>query len=207
LEQQLVNAKNSLNEAEEDLKIFQQKNKAFDVGEQGKASIETIANLQAQLVANEIRLATLSQRMTESNPEIRSTKSTIDQIKYQISEMEGQGGSSAIPSVGSMPSIGQQYGRLLRELKVRAAVVELLTSQYEMAHLAEANYVAGLRIVQQAQVPEKKLRPRRTRIVLLSTYMAFIFSVLGSFFQERVACLPPERKERWRSLGYRLRGR
>jgi uncharacterized protein involved in exopolysaccharide biosynthesis len=106
-----------------------------------------------------------------------------------------------------MPSIGQQYGRLLRELKVRAAVVELLTSQYEMAPLAEANYVAGLRIVQQAQVPEKKLRPRRTRIVLLSTYMAFIFSVLGSFFQERVACLPPERKERWRSLGYRLRGR
>jgi uncharacterized protein involved in exopolysaccharide biosynthesis len=206
LEKRLKEEKAALAQAEEALKVFQSQNKALDVGEQGKASIEGVARLRAELAEQEVRLATYRQSMTEANPEVLTIRSTIEQLRHQVDDLEGGGNgeSSAIPSVGAVPDLGQQYGRLLRNLKIRENVVELLTRQYEIANLGELKDVSGVKVVQKAQVPEQKFKPRRTRIVLLTTYAALFCSVFGAFILERLALLPAEKRERWRRLRIQL---
>jgi capsule polysaccharide export protein KpsE/RkpR len=209
LEDRLAEAQVALAESEEALKVFLTLNKAVDVVEQGKATIEAVGHLYAELGAQQVKLSTMRQSMTERNPEVRSVQGAIENLKRQIAAFEegeeDKGGT--IPAVGAMPTLGQEYVRLAREFKTREAIVELLTRQYEIARLGEVKTLSGIKLVQLAYVPEYKFKPRRTRIVLLATYTAFFVSILFVFVLARIEQLPPDGKERWRRLGRDLLGR
>lgn len=209
LEGRLAEAQVALAESEETLKTFLARNRALDVVEQGKSTLEAIARLYAERGAQEVRLAALRQSMTENNPEVRAVSGSIENLNKQIAALEGVGenGDGAIRAIGAMPALGQEYVRLTREYKIREAIVEMLTRQYEMARFGESKDISGIKLVQSAHVPEKKHKPQRKRIVLLSTYAALIFSVLAVFVLERVGQLPDETRERWRRLGLQLFGR
>jgi tyrosine-protein kinase Etk/Wzc len=203
-EERLAAAKVELAKAEESMKDFQSKNKALDVTEQAKASIEGVALLRAQLAAQEVQLASFRSYLTDSSREVTYLKASISDLKGQIARLEGKDGVSAIPSLGSVPSLGQEYLRLMRNFKIQETLVEILTKQYEMTRLKEANDVSGLQVIQQARVPDKKIRPKRSLIVLGSTFAAFFFSVFLSFVLEFAQRVPEEERARWRRV---LKGR
>jgi len=203
LEDRLSKAKVDLAKAEEALKVFQIKNKTMDVPEQAKASIEGVAQLKAQLAIQEAQLATLRSRFTDTTQEVMDAKATVSNIRGQISRLEGSGGNSAIPSVGSVPALGQEYFRLMREFKIQETLVELLTKQYEMAKLTEAKDVSGVQIIQVAEVPDKKLKPKRSLLVLGATVGTFFFAVFLAFLLEYISRMPEEDRARLRKIrGY-----
>jgi uncharacterized protein involved in exopolysaccharide biosynthesis len=129
-------------------------------------------------------------------------KASIADLKGQIARLEGKGGggASAIPSVGSIPSLGQEYLRLMRDFKIQETLVEILTKQFEMTRLKEANDVSGLQVIQQARVPDKKIRPKRSLIVLGSTFAAFFSAVFLSFVLEFMQRMPEVERARWRRM-------
>ncbi|BCG47778.1 Tyrosine-protein kinase [Citrifermentans bremense] len=177
LEGQLALAKVKLAKAEELMKNFQAKNKTFSVPDQAKASIEGIAILRAQLASQEIQLGALQRQFTDSSQEVKGAKASISNIKAQIAMLEGKGGTSALPSVGSVPLLGEEYARLFRDLKIQETLVELITKQYEMAKLSEAKDVSSFQVIQRASVPEIKSSPERAKIVLVSSLIAFFTSI------------------------------
>lgn len=177
LEERLAKAKADLARAEENLKTFQSRSKALDVTEQAKAAIGGIAQLQAQLVVQETQLAALRSRFTDTSQEVLDIKASIANLKRQIAQMEGKGSGSSIIPTGSVPQIGQEYVRLMREFKIQETLVELLTKQYELAKLTEAKNVSSIQVVQKPHVSDKKVKPKRTRIVILTTFLSFAFSV------------------------------
>lgn len=201
LEKRLSEAKTDLSKAEEDLKAFQAQNKVISVTDQAQATIGGIAQLKAQLAMQEVQLATLQSQFTDSSQEVKAVKATIANLRGQISSMEGKGGaSSSIPSVGSMPQLGQDYVRLMREFKVQEAIFEMLTKQYEISQLNKAKDVAPFQVLQQAKVPEKKSKPVRSTIVLLSglaTAFVLILVVIIHEFSQRMG---GEDRERWRRI-------
>ncbi|MGK2907972.1 MAG: GumC family protein [Desulfuromonadales bacterium] len=209
-ETRLAEAQTDLAKSEEALKAFLARNQAIDVVEQGKATIEAAGRLYAELGEMEVRLAILRQSMTESNSEVRAVKGAIENLKKQIADLErGTDGADggAIPAVGAIPALGQEYVSLTREFKTREAVVEMLTRQYEIARLGESKTLSGIKLVQSAHVPEKKFKPKRALIVFFSSYVAFVVSVLLAFVLERIEQLPVEKRERWRRLSRQLFGR
>jgi uncharacterized protein involved in exopolysaccharide biosynthesis len=199
-EERLAAAKVELAKAEDALKAFQSKNKALDVTQQAKASIEGVALLRAQLAAQEVQLASFRSYLTDSSREVTFLKASITDLKGQIARLEGKEGVSAIPSVGSVPSLGQEYLRLMREFKIQETLVEILTKQFEMTRLKEANDVSGLQIIQHARVPDKKIRPKRSLIVIGSTFAAFFSAVFLSFALEYAQRMPEEEMARWRRM-------
>jgi len=86
----------------------------------------------------------------------------------------------------------------MREFKIQEALVEILTKQSEIKKLNEANDVSGLQVIQQARVPDKKIRPKRSLIVLGSTFAALFSAVFLSFVLEYVERLPEGERARWR---------
>lgn len=177
LEKRLSEAKTDLFKAEEALKAFQSKNKVISVTDQAQATIGGIAQIKAQLAMQEVQLATLQRQFTDSSQEVKTVKATIANLRGQISSLEGKGGaSSSIPSVGSMPQLGQDYVRLMREFKVQEAIFEMLTKQYEVSQLNELKDVPSFQVLQKAKVPEVKSGPARAIIAA----KALLIALLGS---------------------------
>lgn len=191
LEKRLSSAKAELLKAEENLKSFQAKNKTVSVTAQAEATIKGVAELRAQLAAQEVQLATARRQFTDASQEVKNLASSVASLRAQIASLEGTGGASAIPSVGSAATIGQQYVRLMREFKIQESLVELLTKQYEMAKLSEAKDISPFQVIQTAKVPERKTGPLRLKILVLAVVTSLIFSVIASFVVEYLGKLIP----------------
>jgi tyrosine-protein kinase Etk/Wzc len=175
LASRLVDARTDMVKAEDALKGFQSENKALDVSQQTKASIESIAQFYAQLASMEVRLANLRRQFADSSQEVKANKTAIENLKHQIAKLEGSGGNGSIPTVGAVPELGQKYVRLMREFKIQDAVLEMLTRQFEIASLNEAQDVPPIQVIQIARVPEIRSKPVRRDIVMKNGIAVFFF--------------------------------
>jgi uncharacterized protein involved in exopolysaccharide biosynthesis len=200
LEERLATAKADAVRAGDELKNFQAKNKMLNVTEQTKASIEGVAQLRAQLAVQEVQLAGMMRQFTESSQEVKRARVAVSNLRGQISILEGGGGTSSIPSVGSVPQLGQDYLRLMRDAKIQETMVELLTKQYEMARLSESKDLSPFQVLQKAKVPERKSKPARSKLVLSSALFSFFGSLLLAFIMEKINNMPPVEKTQWKYL-------
>ena len=207
LEKRIAETRADLNRAAESLKDFQSKNKTISVTEQTKATIEGVALLRGQLAIKEVELAAQQSRFTDASQEVKTTRSAISSLRAQIGTLEGQGaGSSSIPNIGSVPQLGQDYIRLMREFKIQEAVLEMLSKQYETAKISEAKDVTPFQVLQKARVPERKSKPKRSMIVILATVTVFFMSVFASFILEAYQKMPEADKLRLKAMVSRRPG-
>ena len=193
LEQRLIVVRQELKNAEDDLKAFQEKFKTFRVDTQATVAIEGIARLKAEIVSQEVQLATLSNSRTGENSDVKALQAGISKLKSQLGAMSGSGGpDNVIPTAGNVPSLSVEYFRKVRELKIQEAVFEQLSKQYEVAKINESKDSSTLQVLDEAVPPLKKSKPKRSLIVLLSTVMAFFGSIVIIFVQEHLSKLSPE---------------
>jgi uncharacterized protein involved in exopolysaccharide biosynthesis len=182
--------------AEEDLKSFAQRNKIVQVDSQAKVSIEGIARLKADLAGKEVQLSVLRSNQTEQSPEVRALESATRRLKEELSHLSGANGfGEGIPSVGSMPAVALEYTRKMRELKTQEAIFEQLKKQSEMAKLAEAKDSSSLQVLDDAVVPIKKTKPKRSFMVILMTAGALFIGVFAAFLLEYLERLPDADRE------------
>ena len=200
LEERLVKAKVDLAAAENTLKSFQTKNKAMAVTDQAKATLEGVARLRAELVAQEVQLAVLKRQFTEESQDVKRASATIANLRSQIARMEGSASEGSMPGVGAMPQLGQEYMRLMREFKIQESLVELLTKQYEMTKLNEAKDVVPFQVFQTARVPELKSKPKRSIMVILATVTSGFLMIFLAFIREYVSKMNDEDRKRWQEM-------
>ena len=182
LEERLKAVNQDLETAEKDFSQFASKNAAIDVKEQGKAMVEAAATLQGQLIAAESELEGLRQIYTDNNVRVRSVRARIDELKHQLDKLGGKGESmteisgqpndSLYPSIRKLPLLGVTYADLYRRTRVQEAVFETLTKEYELAKVQEAKEIPTVKVLDSANIPEKKSYPPRSLIIFLGTAMA-----------------------------------
>lgn len=200
LAERLAKANADLSRAEENLKAFQAKHKAVSVTAQAEATIKGVAELRAQLAAQEVQLATYRRQFTDSSQEVKNLVISVGNLRSQIAKLEGEGGGSALPSVGTLPSIGQEYVKLVRELKIQESLVELLTKQHEMAKFSEAKEVMPVQVIQHAKAPERKSGPARTKLVLFTAFFVLCGSIFGALILEKSSSAPKGDSTAWKDF-------
>ncbi|MDD5433883.1 MAG: GNVR domain-containing protein, partial [Nitrospira sp.] len=128
---------------------------------------------------------------TPNNPTAEILKTEVDELKKRLQELEegnnipGKALSKNIfIPTNEIPGLSLQYVRLLRDAKVQQTLFELLTQQYEMARIQEAKDTPTVQVLDMAQVPEVRSRPKRTQIVLFNTVTAAFFAMFAAFFME-----------------------
>ena len=70
--------------------------------------------------------------------------------------------------------IGVKYLDLYRRSKIDESVYELLSKELELAKMEEARNVPSVQILDQADVPQKKVSPHRGLIMLFGTCFSFL---------------------------------
>jgi len=201
LEKRLDVVKADLKKAEDALKGFQQKNRAFKVDDQATATIEGAAKLKAEIVSKEVQLASLRSFQTNENPEVKAVEAALAKLRGQLGAIIGGGRSNDLMlSAGSMPSLGLEYVRLMREVKTQEAIFEQLTKQYEVAKLGEAKDSSSIQVLDEAVVPQQKSKPKRSLIVILSTVTAFFLGIFIVFIQEYTRKMSDDDRNRWNEI-------
>ncbi len=197
LEKRLELVRGDLIKAEEKLKSFAQQNKTIQIDSQAKASIEGIAKLKAELVTKEVQLESIRTFQTDESSEVKALVSGIAKIRREIgSHASASGSGEGIPGLGSVPGLGLQYARLMRDLKIQEAIFEQLTKQFEVAKLAEAKDSTTLQVLDEAVSPLHRSRPKRSLMVILATVSAFFVGVMCAFILEYLEKLPEEDRMR-----------
>lgn len=198
LEDRLQEVRTDLDKAEMELKAFQEKYNLVSIEEQAKVAIEGAAEIKGQIIAAQTELEVLKQFGTEKQIEAVMLKAKIEELTKQLDTIE-QGikpgnnisnpsttkkGSNFYIPFDDLPRLGLQLMRLTREAKIQEKLFELLTAQYEMARIEEAKDVDTIQVLDRAILPEKKVSPKRTRIVISLTLLAFIITTIIALSKE-----------------------
>ncbi len=191
VEKRLLESKQALTKAEEAVRSFQEQNKAVKLDDQSKAIIGAVGALRGELMAREVELQTMLSFATPNHPKVGILQTEVEELKERLRELaEGKKERDNprlkdifIPTA-KIPDLGLRYVRLLREVTIQETLHTLLTQQYEISRIQEAKDSPTVQVLDVAKVPEKKVKPKRTLIVLLSTFTAGFFSIFLVFFME-----------------------
>jgi len=182
IEERLKVVRQELDKASTQLADFSTKTTTLDLKEQGKAMVGAVATLQGELIAYETQLSGLQQIYTPNNVRVRSLQARVNELRHQLEQVRGSGvqpppgtaeGDEEIPSFRRLPALGVTYADLYREVKIREAVFETLTQQYEMAKISEAKEIPTVKVLDPANLPEKKSGPPRLVITVLGVLLSF----------------------------------
>lgn len=207
LEQRLAEVSRDLESAEKEFGQFASKNTAIDIKEQGKAMMGAAAELQGQIIATQSELEGLRQIYTENNVRVKAAEAKLAGLKNELQQLGGadkpgdfnaeENSTSLYPSIRKLPLLGVTYADLYRRTKVDEAVFEALTQQYEMAKVEEAKDTPSVKVLDSAQVPEKRSFPPRLLVVFVCTVLAVaaaaLLTTVSALWQQTDARNPGKR--------------
>jgi uncharacterized protein involved in exopolysaccharide biosynthesis len=186
---QLSQAKQSLARAEDALRATQEKTGLIRPEDQVRPIIEALASLQGQIVAKEVQITALLSFSTERNPEVLRARTELAGMKAQLATMQKNSnfveGDVLVPT-SKVPEAGLEYVRAVRDVAYNEALFQALAKQYELAKVDEGRNAFVIQVVDSAIVLDKKSKPSRTLIVVISTFVAGILALLTALMQEKL---------------------
>jgi capsule polysaccharide export protein KpsE/RkpR len=192
LEERLKVAKRDLDDAGNQLAQFSSKNNTLDMQTEGKAMLDAAGALAGEMIVAQSELEGLRQIYTDNNPRVRALNARVGELRKQLNKLGGTPGDAAkaansspevsngmpYPTIRSLPLLGAKYADYYRRAKIQETVFEMLTEQYELAKVEEAKETPSVKVLDPAQVPEKKSFPPRLLIMFLGTFLVFSMSVV-----------------------------
>lgn len=146
-----------------------------------KAAAEGYARLQAELTAAEVRLQTLRRSLADGAPEVQQQHAVAAALRTKLAQLE-------VPREANADA---DYIGKYREFKYQETLFELFSRQYESARLDESRDGALIQIVDPAQPPERRSKPKRALTALGTTAATFvllaIFVLLRASWRESMA--------------------
>jgi capsule polysaccharide export protein KpsE/RkpR len=190
IEGRLSSVKQELDRASREFSQFASQNATMDITSQGRAALEAAARLQGELIAAQSELQGLEQIYAANNVRVRTQQARVDEFQRQLDKLDGDrsriaagsvagvGGDqpeevagSAFPSIRQIPLLGVRWEELYRQARMEETLYELLNQQYELAKIEEAKEIPTVKVLDAADVPEKKSFPPRAVIALMGTLL------------------------------------
>lgn len=131
------------------------------------ATVNQLAQAQAAVAAQEVKVSVMRGAMTENNQEYRQAARELASLREQLRRVE-----QASPGQGQGEA--GQYVARFREFKYFETLFELFARQYELARADEAKDGALVQVIEPVLVPEYKSKPKRGQMAVLATLLSFV---------------------------------
>ncbi|MBN3217258.1 tyrosine-protein kinase Wzc [Pectobacterium polaris] len=168
LKEQLPNVRLTLDEADNKLNSYRQKNESVDLSLEAKAVLDTMVSVESQLNELTFKEAEISKLYTKEHPAYRALmekRKTLEEEREKINKR-----------VGIMPKTQQEILRLTRDVNVGQEVyMQLLNKQQELS-INKASTVGNVRIIDAAALQLKPVKPKKLIIVLLTLIIGTVIS-------------------------------
>lgn len=186
LERQFEQARDNLTKVEAAARQALEKGGLVQVEGQGRSIVETTARLRGQITFQEVQIGAMRAFAADRNPDLRRAQEELQSMKRELARIEGSGGDRSGKTRENNGSGIDSLG-LLRNLKYHETIYELLAKQFELSKIEEAKDSAVVQVMDKAIEPDRKSKPRRALIVLLSAFVALFVGILCAFVREAVA--------------------
>jgi uncharacterized protein involved in exopolysaccharide biosynthesis len=159
---------------------------------------EAYTALYAEKIGTETELAVAKTTLSINNPTIMQLEKLLDMQTFQLENLMIKldeklqyllsnitpAQIDTIPNIefsvsfNSLPSLGLENGRLIREVELQSTIQEILIPQFEQAKLEETKNIPTLQVIDKPKVAINKSKPKRALIVIGSTLMSFLVSLI-----------------------------
>jgi uncharacterized protein involved in exopolysaccharide biosynthesis len=141
------------------------------------AAVEVVARLKGAITAQEIKMGSMRGYLTESSPELRQALVELSSLRAQLAKAE----KDEPVLTGRLEDT---YIERFRDYKYKETLYELFAKQYELARVDEAREGAVIQVVDVAQVPERKSKPKKALIAVVATLAAGFALLLFVFIRQ-----------------------
>ena len=154
-----------------------------------------VAELQARIAGQEIKLASMRGYLADSAPGFRQAQTELAALRSQLAKSEKT--STATPSGGDA-----DYVARYRDFVYQQTLFELFAKQYEVARIDESREGAVIQVVDAAEPPERKSKPKKALIAALATLGSGLLLLFFVFVRQAVrnADQLPETAEKLKHL-------
>jgi len=155
-----------------------------------ETSLRANAEMRGQIAAKEVQLQAMSRFETNQNPDVQKLTSEMSALRQQLSKLESGSGNTTT----AVNPMQQEASQAYRDIKVQQAMLEVLIKQYEIARVDEAKEGPLVQQVDPATPPERRSKPKRSLIVLVSALGGLFLGVLAAFVRRAIkkAATDPE---------------
>ena len=175
-EKQLVHAKDNLTQSEIALKATGISGGVLKSNP--TSAVAAVAALQAQMTVQEVKLGAMRGYLAETAPDFKQAMNELANLRAQLAKQE-----LGAPS-GDKASVEGDYIAKYREFKYHETLFELFAKQYELAKVDEAREGAVIQVLDPAQPPELKAKPKRALIAIIATIVAGFALLLFVFVRQ-----------------------
>lgn len=157
------------------------------------SAVAAVAALKAQVTAQEVKLGAMRGYLAETAPDFKLAMNELSNLRHQLSKQEEDEPMTAGHS---------DYVAAYREFKYHETLFELFAKQFELAKVDESREGAVIQVLDTAQPPERKAKPKKALIATLATLVAGFVLLLFVFIRQglRSARKDPAAAEKFSQL-------
>ena len=165
---------------------------------------EAYTELYAKKIETETELAVAKTTLSINNPTIMQLEKLLNEQTFQLERLMIKLDEKlqyllsnitptqvdAVPNIefsvsfNSLPSLGLENGRLIREVELQSRIQELLIPQFEQAKLEETKNIPTLQVIDKPKVAINKAKPKRALIVIGATLMSILLSIIFIYIDQ-----------------------
>jgi tyrosine-protein kinase Etk/Wzc len=138
------------------------------------SAVEAVARLKAGISVQEVKLGAMRNYLTESSPDFKQAQSELASLKSQLAKAEKEEPASKDAS---------DYVARYREFKYQETMFELFAKQFELAKVDESREGAVIQVLDIAEPPERKAKPKKAMIAVIATLVSGFALLLFVFFR------------------------
>jgi tyrosine-protein kinase Etk/Wzc len=151
-----------LNQSEENIKQFQEKNGLIVIPEQTSSSITALADLYAIKTIKELELQILKKTVSQDNYKYEATALELSELNKKLKDI---------------PSLSNSYFKLYRDYLIQKKLFETLVPLLEQAKIEEKRDTPTLLVLDKAIPAEQPKLPRKKIIVIIFFFISLISSI------------------------------
>jgi capsule polysaccharide export protein KpsE/RkpR len=131
-------------------------------------ALEGVAKIRAAVTAQEIKLGSMRGYLADSAPDFKQAQTELAALKNQLASLEQQD-STSTSSAATANAAQNDYITKYREFKYNETLFELFSKQYEIARIDEGREGATIQIIDTAEPPEHKSKPKKSLVAVITT--------------------------------------
>ena len=140
------------------------------------SALAAVAGLKAQVTAQEVKVGAMRGYLAETAPDFKQAMTELANLRAQLAKQEKDEPAAAA---------GQgDYVAKFREFKYQETLFELFARQFEMAKVDESREGAVIQVLDAAQPPERKSKPKKALIAIIATLAAGFALLLFVFIRQ-----------------------
>jgi len=146
------------------------------------SAVAAVAGLQAAITSQEVKLGAMRGYFAESAPDFKLAMIELGNLRTQLTKQEKDS-----PSIGVKATAEGDYISKFREFKYNETLFELLSKQFELAKVDEAREGAVIQVLDSAEVPERKAKPKKAMIAIIATLTSGFALLLFVFLRQALS--------------------